>query len=169
VTLAGKLLVALPLLSDHNFDRTVVLLLNHDDDGALGVVLNRPSTTDVADVLPRWDGMVADPAVVHVGGPCQQEVAIALGYGNDLELVTIDLDSDPLLSAVRRIRVFAGYAGWSPGQLEVEIREGAWVVVDSLPLDAFTETPQDLRELVLRRQPGKLRWMANLPEDVSVN
>lgn len=167
--LAGKLLVALPLLSDPNFDRTVVLLLTHGEDASIGVVLNRPSTTQVAEVLPRWEDLAADPAVVHVGGPVQPEVAIALGLGADLEVATIDLDGDPLLAAVREIRVFAGYAGWSPGQMEAEVAEGAWVVVDARPLDAFSAAPEDLWPAVLRRQPGTLAWMANLPEDVSVN
>lgn len=161
--------MALPLLADPNFDRTIVLLLTHGDDGTIGVVLNRPSTTDVAEVLPRWDGLAADPAVVYVGGPVQPEVAIALGLGADLEVASIDLDGDPLLAAARQIRVFAGYAGWSPGQVEEEVAEGAWVVVEARPLDAFSAAPEDLWSTVLRRQPGTLAWMANLPEDVSVN
>lgn len=166
---AGRLLVALPVLSDPNFDRTVVLLLDHDDDGALGVVLNRPTTTDVGEVLPRWEDLVATPTVVHVGGPVRQEAALALGRGGDGTVATVDLDGDPLVAGVSEIRVFAGYAGWSSGQLEGEIVAGAWVVVDSQPRDAFCDAPEELWSSVLRRQPGRLAWMANLPEDVSVN
>lgn len=169
MTLAGRLLVALPVLSDPNFDRTVVLLLDHGDDGAMGVVLNRPTDIRLGDVLPLWDLLGAEPAVVHLGGPVQPEGAIALGHGTELDVGPIDLDTDRERLDIHEIRVFAGYAGWSPGQLEDEILEGAWVVVDAQPADAFAPDPGALWVTVLRRQPGTLAWMANLPEDVSVN
>ena len=126
--LAGKLLVALPVLVDPNFDRTVVLLLSHGEEaGALGVVLNRPSTTDLVEPLPLWSDVAADPAVVFVGGPVEPQMAIALGR-DDNGVGTIDLDGDPALLTVRQVRVFAGYAGWSAGQLESELADGAWAV-----------------------------------------
>ena len=166
--LTGKLLVALPMLVDPNFDRTVVLVLSHGDEGAVGVVLNRPSTTAVGEALPDWSGVAAAPAVVFVGGPVQPEMAIALGHDGDL-VATVDLEADPALLTFREVRVYAGYAGWSGGQLEDELLEGAWVVCDGEPGDAFRADAQDLWYAVLRRQPGELRRLALLPEDPSLN
>ena len=166
--LSGKLLVALPVLVDPNFDRTVVLLLSHGAEGAIGVVLNRPSTTDLDDPLPRWSDVAADPAVVFVGGPVEPEMAIALGQDDD-GVGTIDLEGDPALLTVRRVRVFAGYAGWSPGQLEDELVEGAWAVCDSQPDDAFRADADDLWYTVLRRQSGAISRLALLPDDLSRN
>jgi len=168
VTFAGKLLVALPVLRDGIFDRSVVLVLNHDDDGAVGVVLNRPTTTHVGDPLPSWESLAAEPAVVFVGGPVQPELAIAIGRVGDV-IDTVDLDSDPALSAAGTVRVFAGYAGWSPGQLEDELARQAWVVVEGEPGDAFRADADDLWHTVLARQPHPLKQLAMLPDDLSVN
>jgi putative transcriptional regulator len=166
--LTGKLLVALPVLVDPNFDRTVVLVLQHDESGAVGVVLNRPSGAGLAETLPRWADRASEPAVVFAGGPVQTDLAIALG-GDAGGVATVDLDGDPALLTVRDLRVFAGYAGWSPGQVEDELVEGAWAVCDSLPGDAFRLDADDLWYAVLRRQPGELSKLALLPEDLSVN
>ncbi len=168
VSLAGKLLVALPVLRDGIFDRTVVLLLNHDAEGAVGVVLNRPTTTHLGDPLPSWEPLAAEPAVVFVGGPVQPELAIAIGRQGDV-IDTVDLDSDPALAQVGSVRVFAGYAGWSPGQLEDELAQQAWVVVDARPDDAFRPDADDLWHTVLARQPRPLSQLAMLPDDLSVN
>ena len=166
--LTGKLLVALPMLVDPNFDRTVVLVLSHGDEGAVGVVLNRPSSTEVGDLLPDWSGVTAHPAVVFVGGPVQPEMAIALGHDGDL-VATVDLEADPTLLTFREVRVYAGYAGWSGGQLEDELLEGAWVVCDSEAGDAFRADAKDLWYEVLRRQTGELARLAMLPEDPTLN
>ena len=166
--LTGKLLVALPMLVDPNFARTVVLLLSHSDEGAVGVVLNRPSTTEVADPLPSWSVVAAEPPVVFVGGPVQPEMAIALGHDGDL-VATVDLEADPALLTFQEVRVYAGYAGWSGGQLEDELLEGAWVVCESEPGDAFRPDASDLWYEVLRRQPGDLSRLALLPEDPTLN
>ena len=168
MTLAGKLLVALPILSDGIFDRSVVLLLNHDEGGAVGVVLNRPTTTHLGDPLPSWEPLAAEPAVVFVGGPVQPDLAIAIGRDGDV-IDTVDLDSDPALATVGTMRVFAGYAGWSAGQLEDELARHAWVVVDSHPDDAFRPDADDLWHTVLARQPHPLKQLAMLPDDLSVN
>lgn len=179
----GRLLVATPVLTDPNFDHTVIAMLDHGADGAIGVVLTRPSPSRVADAVP-WLADAADPAeVVHMGGPVSPEVAIAVAHAEPgtpgFEAVvdgigTLDLPDDAEGSArfpdgVHRWRLFAGYSGWGPGQLESEIAEGAWFVVDLLPDDPFYATPQRLWETVLMRQQSELSWFANFPDDVSAN
>lgn len=181
-SLRGRLLVSTPGLRDPNFDRTVVLVLEHDADGALGLVLNRPSATPVGDVLPTWQDIASDPPVVFAGGPVDGSAAICLGStrpGTAADAVrpisptvgVVDLDSDPsLLSTdVAYVRVFAGYAGWTAGQLDEEISVGGWFVVDALPGDAFTAAPGGLWRTVLRRQGGKLAMFATYPGDPSHN
>lgn len=184
---AGKLLVAQPDLRDPNFHRTVVLLLQHDpDEGALGIVLNRPSEVRVESTVPEWTDLAADPPVVHLGGPCQPEAAICLGRtvlgteaasayapltlpdGPDPQLGTVDLEAPPV-SGLRHVRVFAGYAGWGPGQLEGEIEEQSWWVVDGLPGDAFVRDPCGLWAAVLRRQGLPLALIATATDTPQLN
>lgn len=181
--LKGRLLVAAPSLLDPNFARTVILVLDHDDGGAVGVVLNRPSKTPVAEVLGSWSTAAAEPAVVFLGGPVQPEAAVCLarpspdaGGAPGLQPLlgwagSLDLDQDPVgvVAAIDELRVFAGYAGWSPGQLEAEVGDDDWFVVDALPADAFGGTPDDLWRRVLRRQRGPLRLVAEFPLHPSFN
>jgi putative transcriptional regulator len=181
--LAGRLLVALPMLTDPNFARTVVLVLASDpDDGALGVVLNRPSLTSVVEPLPQWGPLAADPAVVFVGGPVGESSAIGLARSDTAgptegwspilgHLGTFDLATGPdqVAAGIETVRVFSGYAGWGPGQLEAEIDEGAWLVVDGAPDDVLCADPEGLWRLVLRRQGGRTAWLANVPLDLRVN
>jgi putative transcriptional regulator len=185
---AGQLVVATPQLDDPNFARTVVLLLQVDEeDGALGLVLNRPTGTDVAEVLPDWAPLAAQPPVVFVGGPVQPDGAICLGRGRaegqpvaaysvlegvpGTSIGTVDLDSPPeqLAAAVSEVRLFAGYAGWSASQLEAEVDEGAWWVLDALPADAFSAEPEALWASVLKRQGPPIAFAASYPEDPSLN
>lgn len=181
-SLKGRLLVATPSLGDPNFERTVVLLLEHGDGGALGLVLNRPSDLDVAGPLPDWARAVADPAVVFVGGPVAPNAALCLarlapgGHTEAFQPVlgavgTMDLDADPdeVLPRLDRIRVFAGYAGWGPGQLEGEIEAGGWFVIDAEPADALSPDPEALWAAVLRRQRGSLALFAGYPPDPTAN
>lgn len=184
----GRLLVATPALLDPNFVRTVILLLQADDeDGAFGLVLNRPTGTDVGEVLDSWQPLAADPGVVFTGGPVQPNAAICLGHGRPgapqvasysvLEgspgtaFGTVDLDASPsdVAVAVSEVRVFAGYAGWSAGQLEAEVDDGSWWVLDGLPSDAFTDQPETLWRDVLRRQGPPLSFAASYPEDPTLN
>jgi putative transcriptional regulator len=180
--LRGRLLVAAPPLVDPNFDRTVVLMLEHGDDGALGLVLNRPGTTDLVEAVPDWSGLASEPAVVFAGGPVQTDAVIALARSDVDEerdgwvpvgqgLGTVDLARPPIDVPVRidAVRVFVGYAGWAPGQLEGELEAGAWFVVDVLPDDVFGVEPRSLWQRVLRRQPGRLAMFANSPADPSTN
>ena len=180
-SLRGRLLVAAPPLVDPNFDRTVVLMLEHGDDGGLGIVLNRRSETAIDDVFPEWFELVSPPDVVFVGGPVSTDAVIALARRRHAELRgfvqilddlgTVDLADDPLDvgASLASLRVFAGYAGWSPGQLEAELEEGAWFVVASEPGDPFVGAPELLWRDVLRRQRGRLALFSNYPEDASVN
>jgi putative transcriptional regulator len=180
----GRLLVATPALEDPNFHRTVILLLDHSDDGVLGVVLNRPSEAEVADALPEWADHATDPVRVFVGGPVQPSAALGLawcppGLPDDDDgglrvlngsLGTLDLEEPYALPAgCRGVRIFAGYAGWGTEQLREEIAEGSWYVVDALPEDAVTPEPDTLWRRVLRRQPGPLALMASYPQDPSLN
>ena len=178
--LRGRLLVATPALADPNFRRTVVLLLEHNDDGTLGVVLNRPSTAPVGDALPHWDSAVSDPQVVFLGGPVQPTAALGLGWapgglaGEGLRILhgavgTVDLDAEPAALALSAARVFAGYAGWGRGQLEMEIATGSWYVVDARPGDPFAGQPDTLWRSVLRRQRGNLAFVSLFPDDPTLN
>jgi len=183
VSLRGRLLVATPPLVDPNFDRTVVLMLEHGDTGALGIVLNRPSEATLDDVLPEWRLFASPPEVVFAGGPVQPDAVIALARAErELEdavgwvpvldgLGTIDLGRDPLDLAVpvEQLRVFVGYAGWSAGQLEAELEQQAWFVVDLEPGDPFAPTPEGLWQHVLRRQRGRVAMFAHYPEDATAN
>lgn len=182
-SLVGHLLVATPSLRDPNFDRTVVLLVAHEEGGALGVVLNRATEVPVAEVLGAWGGMASEPSVVFEGGPVQPEAAICLarartGTGDtrgfsrvEGTLGTVDLSADPeaMRDELLEVRVFAGYAGWSPGQLEEEITTGSWLTFKALPSDAFTERPDDLWAMVLRRQGGMFAAVALYPSDPTLN
>lgn len=180
--LTGKLLVATPALEDPNFDRAVLLVLDHDEDGALGVILNRASQVRVDAALEQWVELAAEPAVVFGGGPVEPTAVVALGRSTDgfapdgsttvLERVRlVDLDADPVLAAadIEHVRVFAGYAGWAPGQLEDEILQGAWFPIDARASDVFTREPDQLWREVLRRQPDDLKLLSTFPEDPSLN
>lgn len=181
--LKGKLLVATQLIREPTFSRTVVAVLEHDQaDGAFGVVVNRPLAVPVADVVPAVADLVGAPPMLFEGGPVSRTTAVALGLAAPgatpdgwtfvvPPLVTVDLDHDPALLAatLRAVRVFAGYAGWSAGQLEAEIAQGAWYVVDLLPLDPFSDHPSGLWPAVLRRQGWPLSAVAVCPLDPTLN
>lgn len=182
LTLTGQLLVAAPSLRNSPFERTVVLMLSHDEDGALGVIVNRPTDVAVDDVLPGWTSVVSQPGYVFQGGPVSLDSALGLvSFHTGEEPIgvrrvvgpvgVVDLDTPPEIvgSAIMAMRVFAGYAGWAPGQLEDEITEGSWYVVDAEPSDAFVPDAADLWQVVLRRQPGALALLASFPADPTMN
>jgi putative transcriptional regulator len=179
VSHAGRLLVATPLLVDPNFDLSVMLLLEHGDDGALGVILNRPSELAVADALPDWADACAEPQVLFAGGPVERDALIALGRPSTTEagglvlgLHSVDLDAQPALvlaGGVADTRIFAGYAGWSPGQLDDELSDEAWWLVEADVDDVFTADPPGLWSRVLRRAGGELSLFAHYPADLSRN
>ncbi|NED91985.1 YqgE/AlgH family protein [Streptomyces sp. SID11233] len=194
-SLTGRLLVAAPALADPNFDRAVVLLLDHDEEGSLGVVLNRPTPVGVADILLSWAGLAGEPGVVFQGGPVSLDSALGVAvvpgdegpssssrsrsnrgdpigfrrvYGA-IGLVDLEAPPELLAPALGSLRIFAGYAGWGPGQLETELSEGAWYVVESEPGDVSSPRPEGLWRAVLRRQRSELAMVATYPDDPSLN
>lgn len=180
---AGMLLVATPALMDPHFVDTVVLLLDADDDGALGVVLNRPSPVPVGEVLAGWADHVSEPDVLYRGGPVSVEGALAVAELVDprtahqsfrpvidaLALLDLDASVDDVQGDLRHLRVFAGYAGWGSGQLTAEVAEGSWYVVPGEVADVFRADATGLRRDVLRRQPGELAWRSTRPVDPDLN
>ncbi|KPC82599.1 MULTISPECIES: YqgE/AlgH family protein [Streptomyces] len=199
-SLTGRLLVAAPALADPNFDRAVVLLLDHDEEGSLGVVLNRPTPVGVGDILASWAGLAGEPDVVFQGGPVSLDSALGVavipgdeglsqgsrpdagapapGTGAPIgwrrvhgAICLVDLDTPPdlLAAALGSLRIFAGYAGWGPGQLETELADGAWYVVESEPGDVSSPRPENLWRAVLRRQRSELAMIATYPDDPSLN
>ena len=179
-SLKGQLLLASPALFDPNFRRAVVLVTEHTEEGAAGLVLNRPSETAVADAVPDLLPLVSEEERVYVGGPVQESAVLVLAEFEDPEeaalLVVDDIgflpgdgDFDLLAGATRRVRVFAGYAGWGPGQLEAELEESSWIVGSSPAPELFPELEDDLWARILRDKGGVYRVVALMPEDPSVN
>jgi putative transcriptional regulator len=179
---AGGLLVATPVIGDPNFDRTVVLVLQHDEDGTLGVVLNRPSELTVAEAVPAWGDVVSRPAVVHIGGPVGEGGVLALGrvgattptrgwseLSPGLGALDLTLDPDEVGAELVGLRLFAGYAGWGAGQLRSELAAGAWWTFDAQKSDVFSPQPKELWWEVVRRQGGDYRMFAFAPDDPSRN
>lgn len=180
---AHRLLVAAPSLPDPEFFRTVVFLIEHDDTGTVGVIINRPSHTPVGQILPDWQDVMSEPSVVYNGGPVQRDGALGLGrlagatdVGAGLRAVSgglalVDLDAEPSEVALSAdgLRVYAGHAGWGVGQLEAEIAEGSWFVVGGGLDDVFSARPGSLWRSVLRRQPAPLSLLSTFPVDVGLN
>ena len=177
----GRLLVASPMLVDPNFDRRVVLMLEHTPDGALGLVLNDPTSVRAADALPDpLAGLFGFDDLLHRGGPVEASAVIVLAdIGNapdvgarvldGVAVLDPDGDIDGALQAVTRARAFAGYAGWSAGQLEEEIDEGAWMNLPASSSDAFTQEAERLWSVVLERAGGSYRLVARMPPDPTMN
>jgi len=176
----AHLLVATPELTDPNFYRAVVLVLEHNDDGALGVVLNRPRLVGGAEAVPQWADRLAFPPRLHTGGPVSEKsvIGLALGSLNSVDglspllgtLGVVDLHRSPEdLPGVGSLRLFAGYAGWSAGQLDAEVMAGGWFVVDACPEDVVGSEPEDLWRVVLGRQSGLLAHLAGYPDDPALN
>jgi putative transcriptional regulator len=179
----GVLLVAAPSLIDPNFADSVVLILDADENGCLGVILNRPSPVPVIEVLGDWCDVVTDPDVLYRGGPVSTDGALAVGrladsddepvgwrsVFEDFGIVDLDTPVELVDGTLGALRIFAGYAGWGAGQLEAEIEEGSWYVVPSEPDDVFREDPTALWRDVLRRQPGELAWISTRPANPALN
>ena len=178
-SLRGQLLIAGPSLFDPNFRRTIILVGEHNEDGALGVVLNRPAPVPVREVAPSLASVVGDGERLFVGGPVEPQSAVALAEFDDparadivvfdaIGFLTGEVEADAV-RWIRRGRVFAGYAGWGPGQLEDEMAEDGWFVEPALPDDVFTETPETLWDSVVRRKGARFAMLATMPFDPSLN
>lgn len=179
---AGRLLLAEPMLGDPNFDRTVVLVIEHSPEGALGLVLNRPTDLLVGEALPTWHRLVSEPPVLHVGGPVEGRSGWCLArLARDPDrpgfvpvlgrtgLLDLELDPDEIALDVVAARLYAGYSGWGPGQLDDELAEEAWIVVDAAEDDPFLPDSAELWERILARQGGHLARLSLFPRDPSMN
>jgi putative transcriptional regulator len=178
-SLRGQLLVASPGLLDPNFRRSVVLVVAHDEDGAVGIVLNRQSETEVIDAVPELAELAGPVGLVSVGGPVQGEAVIVLAEWDDADeagsivfddvgLMGAEAELELIAASTRRVRIFAGYAGWTAGQLEAEVAEPSWIIAEPDAEDVFGDDP-DLWGTVLRRKGGAFRLIATMPEDPSLN
>ena len=182
-SLAGKLLVATPEIGDELFTQSVVLVLQHDEETAEGVMLNKPLDTQVDDVLPGWQEGATSPQRVFQGGPVQLDSAIGVvGLPGDAEeppgvrrlfgaisLVDLDSPQEIIWPQVSALRIFAGYSGWSSEQLADERARGGWYVAESEVGDVFDSDPATLWRRVLRRQGGSLAWVSTYPVDPDLN
>ncbi|MFI7663778.1 YqgE/AlgH family protein [Nocardia sp. NPDC049526] len=185
VVRAGTLLVSATELVEPTFRRTVVYIIEHNEAGSLGVVLNRPSDTAVHEVLPRWSEAAAAPRTLFIGGPVKRDAALCLGTIRvgasiagvrglrriDGRVVLVDLDADPdqITPLIEGLRIFAGYAGWTFGQLEGELQNNDWIVLSALPSDPISTGRPDLWAHVLRRQPLPLSLLATHPIELERN
>src|SRR4051812_12925348 len=181
-SLRGQLLIASPKIVDPNFRRVVVYMAEHTDDGAMGIVLNRPAETTVAEAVPDLEWLAGDGAAgVWGGGPgapeagvvpaeCDDPASAALIVEGDLGFVPAEIeDPDEFAEGVRQARVFAGHSGWGPGQLEAELEEDSWIVEPARRTDVFTTDPQSLWSQVLRRKGREYVLLATMPMDPSLN
>jgi putative transcriptional regulator len=182
---AGSLLIAAPDMTDPNFQRAIVYMIEHDHSGSLGVVISRRSETAVRDILPAWAPLCAPSADFYIGGPVKPDTGIALVVARsgvdvsdraglqriDGRVHVVDLDSDPdeLADEVEGMRVFVGYTGWAPGQLQGELDRGDWYVAPSLPSDLLAPARVDVWGAVLRRQEMPLPLYATFVTDGDVN
>jgi putative transcriptional regulator len=178
-SLKGHLLIAGPGLVDPNFRRAVVLVGEHSEEGALGVILNRALAATVDETVPELAVLVDPIESIHVGGPVQPSAIVVLADFVEPEragalvldsvgFLPTEVDPDEL-GELRRARVYAGYAGWGPGQLDEELAEGSWIIEPALPEDVFTAEPDELWSDVLRRKGGPFGVLALMPLDPSLN
>jgi putative transcriptional regulator len=177
-SLAGQLLISSPSLVDPNFRRTVVLMTHHDEEGAVGLVLSRPSELRIDEAVPDLGDLPYADDVLYIGGPVQPEAVVVL-----VDLEEPREDSEPILGGIAylppgvdpdelsatRARVFAGYSGWGPEQLESELEETAWIVAPAEPADVFAADPDELWRAVLHRKGGMFSLIATMPYDPSRN
>jgi putative transcriptional regulator len=178
-SLRGKLLIASPALTDPNFARSVVLMTEHSDEGAMGIVLNRPGGASARELMPALED-IAHEDPLFIGGPVQPQAVVLLAEFADLGaaawlvvadvgLASADTELSDLGDAVRRGRFYAGYSGWGPGQLEAELELDSWIVEPPLPAELFPDDPESLWSDVLKRKGGSFALVSRMPDDPSLN
>jgi len=178
-SLRGQLLISAGGLYDPNFRHTVVLLGEHDAEGAVGVVLTRPLEVTVHEAVPALAELVDADAPLYRGGPVEEGQPVLLAEVDDPAVLdlqafgSVGFLTGAVPSAVRsrlsRVRVFAGYAGWGPGQLEAEMAEDSWIVESPEADDVFTDEPDALWHRILERKGPPWSTMARIPFDPSTN
>jgi putative transcriptional regulator len=176
-SLRGSLLIAAPQLLDPNFRRTVVLVADHGEEGAMGVILNRPSGMTVADAAPDLEPLVGPDAPIFAGGPVQPTSGVVLvevveadePVFGDVVLVPGLGELADVIDGAGSVRVFAGYAGWGPGQLDDELGREDWILEPARASDVFSEDPETLWGSVLERKGGEYALLARMPDDPSLN
>ena len=177
--LTGHLLIAGATLFDPRFRRTVVLIGHHDEEGAVGVVLNRALAISVRESVPPLGDLVEPDEPLYEGGPVQADsVVVVADFADPSQADIIALGSigflppetdEAVLTAIRRARVYAGYAGWGAGQLETELAEESWIVEPALPQDVFHPRPERLWNDVLERMGREFDLLRLMPDDPSMN
>jgi putative transcriptional regulator len=176
----GQLLIAGPPLLDPNFWRTVVLVVEHTEEGALGLVLNRPSETTVGEAVEELGELVGEGERLFIGGPVQPSAVIvlaqfedpgdaALTAFDDVGVLGTSSGPDQLSVGIRQARAFVGHAGWGPGQLDAELDRGDWILEPAILQDAFAIEALELWASVLIRKGGSYALVARMPSDPSYN
>ena len=177
-SLRGHLLLSSPSLIDPNFRKTVVLIAHHDDEGAMGLVLSRPSEIPAVDAVPLLEGLPGAEGPVFVGGPVQPQAFMVLAEFGDVadsvapifgQVGFMSADAEPETLSIQRLRLFAGYAGWAAGQLEAELEEPSWIVVPAEADDPFADDPEALWRAAVARGGGSVSLMKSMPFDPGLN
>ena len=178
-SLRGKLLIASPALTDPNFARSVVLMTEHSENGAMGIVLNRPADAEARELMPAVEEIAQDDPL-FIGGPVQPQAVVLLAEFADTDaaawivvadvgLASAETELSQLGDAVRRGRFYAGYSGWGPGQLELELEVESWIIEAPLPTELFPDDPESLWSDVLERMGGSYTLISRMPDDPSLN
>lgn len=179
-SLKGQVLIASPSIFDPNFRQAVVLIAQHDESGAMGVILNRPSEASVGDLAPALTGLAGLDDTVYMGGPVEKNSLIVLAQFDepdaaalmvigDIGFVAVQSDIDEVSAGTRRARAFAGHSGWAPGQLEMEMARDDWITEPASYDDVFAPRADELWQAVLQRKGGSFALMARMPFDPSLN
>jgi putative transcriptional regulator len=179
-SLRGQLLIASPALIDPNFWRTVVVIADHNDEGAFGLVLNRPSETEVSEAVPDLASVEGVDPIMHLGGPvAPSNVVVVADFDDranaglmvvgDVGLLSLEAEVGEAAAGARRLRAYAGHSGWGPGQLEAEMGLESWILEPARESDLFHDEPENLWSEVLRRKGGSYSLIARMPADASMN
>ncbi|MEN8376858.1 MAG: YqgE/AlgH family protein [Gemmatimonadota bacterium] len=178
-SLKGQLLISGGGLYDPNFRHTVILLAAHDEQGAVGVVLNRPLDVTVEDAVPVLSDLTVPGEALFEGGPVEPGHAVLLVEVDDPGMLDVQVFgsvgfltgevSAELRPRIRRARIYVGHSGWGPGQLEAEMGEDSWILEPAIADDIFTDDPDSLWRRVLERKGPDYVAVSRIPFDPSMN